>query len=56
MPRREASVDLLGPLAMDRLGQPHELGDAVAFLASPLASFITGATLAVDGGSSQAIF
>jgi 3-oxoacyl-[acyl-carrier protein] reductase len=56
MPRREASVDLLGPLAMDRVGEPHELGDAVAFLASPLASFITGATLAVDGGSSQAIF
>jgi NAD(P)-dependent dehydrogenase (short-subunit alcohol dehydrogenase family) len=37
------------PLA--RIGEPRELGDAVAFLASERASYITGATLAIDGGA-----
>lgn len=33
-----------------RLGQPTEIADAVAFLVSEAASFITGAELVVDGG------
>jgi NAD(P)-dependent dehydrogenase (short-subunit alcohol dehydrogenase family) len=36
------------PLA--RLGTPAEVGDACVFLCSPLARFITGANLVVDGG------
>lgn len=38
------------PIPMGRVAHPRELGDAVAFLSSDRASFITGASLPVDGG------
>ena len=37
-----------------RIGRPREAADAVVFLASDEASFITGALLPVDGGYSAA--
>ena len=36
--------------AMGRIGQPNEVANAIAYLASDAASFITGAALLVDGG------
>lgn len=35
-----------------RLGRPEDVGDACVFLASPMASWITGHDLVVDGGVS----
>jgi NAD(P)-dependent dehydrogenase (short-subunit alcohol dehydrogenase family) len=42
--------DLLKKVAMPRLGEVDDIGKAVAFLCSDLASYITGVTLPVDGG------
>jgi NAD(P)-dependent dehydrogenase (short-subunit alcohol dehydrogenase family) len=40
----------LAKIPMGRWGQPEELDGAILFLASPASSFVTGATLYVDGG------
>jgi 3-oxoacyl-[acyl-carrier protein] reductase len=41
---------LLKAVPMRRWGEPSEIADAIVFLASPAASYITGQSLAIDGG------
>lgn len=42
----------IAAVPMRRLGQPHEVASAVAFLLADRSAFITGQTLYVDGGAS----
>jgi NAD(P)-dependent dehydrogenase (short-subunit alcohol dehydrogenase family) len=37
--------------AMKRIAQPDEIASAALFLASPMASFVTGSALFADGGN-----
>lgn len=39
-----------GSGAVGRLGDPREVGEAIAWLCSDAASFVTGHAMAVDGG------
>src|SRR5262249_8220611 len=41
---------------LGRVGQPKEFADVVVFLASERASYVTGASIAVDGGSVKGIY
>ena len=52
--RRDPSYreEELARTPLGRLGTPEDVAAAVVFLASPAAAFITGQTLAVDGGTS----
>ena len=44
------AADITGNTPMGRFAEAAEIAEAIAFLASPRASFITGVTLPVDGG------
>jgi NAD(P)-dependent dehydrogenase (short-subunit alcohol dehydrogenase family) len=47
----ENKVNLISGVPMKRIGQPEEIAEAILFLASNKASYITGASLAADGGN-----
>jgi 3-oxoacyl-[acyl-carrier protein] reductase len=49
-PDRLAATERQVPLA--RIGEPDDIAGAIVFLSSPLASYITGTSLVIDGGLS----
>ncbi len=46
----DAKAKMAEEIALGRLGSPQDIAEAVAFLASPAAAYITGETLHVNGG------
>jgi 3-oxoacyl-[acyl-carrier protein] reductase len=46
-------AEFYAQIPMGRFGDPSEIAPAVAFLASDIAAYITGAVLHVDGGLSM---
>jgi len=46
----ERKAGVIAGVPLKRLGKPEEIAESIVFLSSEKASFITGATIAVDGG------
>ena len=49
-----AHAEFIRPIPMGRYGQPEEIAELVAFLASDASSYVTGAAISIDGGGSAA--
>jgi 3-oxoacyl-[acyl-carrier protein] reductase len=49
--RRAAGEEILSRIPAGRLGKPEDIAAMVAFLATPLADYITGQAICVDGGA-----
>ncbi|WP_353069891.1 SDR family NAD(P)-dependent oxidoreductase [Tunturibacter empetritectus] len=50
-----AVLPMFAPVPLGRVGQLDDIANAVAFLASPLAGYITGVNLRIDGGASPSL-
>ena len=55
-----AMLDLVGPALAEipagRFGNADEIGNLAVFLSSPLAGYVTGTVIPVDGGMSRFAF
>ncbi len=49
------ATQAVAPNDVGRLGRPEEIAAAVAYLASPLAAYVSGATIRVDGGTIRSV-
>jgi len=54
VPAEVLEKNILSQIPLHRLGEPEEVGRCVVFLVSEEASFITGATLSINGGQHMA--
>jgi NAD(P)-dependent dehydrogenase (short-subunit alcohol dehydrogenase family) len=52
----EGAAAVTSTVPLGRVPEPADIGNAVAFLASPLASFVSGANLVVHGGGERLAF
>ncbi len=52
----EGAAAVAATVPLGRVAEPADVGNAVAFLASPLAAFVSGANLVVHGGGEQLAF
>jgi 3-oxoacyl-[acyl-carrier protein] reductase len=55
MSRAAVEADALAEVPLGRFAEPDEVADAIAFLCSPAAGYISGVSLAVDGGRMRSI-
>ncbi|HEX4207338.1 MAG TPA: SDR family NAD(P)-dependent oxidoreductase [Ktedonobacteraceae bacterium] len=49
------ATQAMAPNDVGRLGRPEEIAAAVAYLASPVADYVSGATIRVDGGTIRSV-
>ncbi|MEV8372565.1 SDR family oxidoreductase [Kribbella sp. NPDC056861] len=54
-PKDELAAELVAGIPMGRGGEPREVADVAVFLASPRASYVTGAIITMDGGVTSSI-
>ena len=52
----EGTAAVAATIPLGRVAEPADVGNAVAFLASPLAAFVSGANLVVHGGGERLAF
>jgi 3-oxoacyl-[acyl-carrier protein] reductase len=53
--RQRSRADSMNEIPLKRFGSPRELADVVVFLASARGSYVTGATIPVDGGLTRGL-
>jgi NAD(P)-dependent dehydrogenase (short-subunit alcohol dehydrogenase family) len=52
----DAGAAIANANPMGRIGAPHEVANVVAFLASDASSYVTGASIPVDGGKANELY